>query len=146
MSPTVHLEPGVVRVYASPTTGLIDVGRYPNGTDNAADASSSALRAACYDSVVRPDIIRWKYAKLLSNLGNAVEAVCGPPAQLGPIGDAAVAEGRRVLEAAGIDLAPPDVEARTAAIQASRSEAQLDRAGRVGRAWNGALARSRRTT
>ena len=46
--------------------------------------------------------MRWKYGKLLNNLGNAIEVVCGPAARGGQINQLARAEGRAVLEAAGI--------------------------------------------
>jgi len=47
-------------------------------------------------------VMRWKYAKLLSNLGNAVEAVCGPQAEDGELGAVVRREGEAVLRAAGI--------------------------------------------
>src|SRR2546428_370157 len=36
MLPAAHLEPGVVQASSAPTTGILDVGRYPRGTDGAA--------------------------------------------------------------------------------------------------------------
>ena len=36
------------------------------------EALAAALRASRCESVARPDIMRWKYRKLLNNLGNAV--------------------------------------------------------------------------
>ncbi len=116
MCPAVHLEPGVVRAHAAPITGLLDIGRYPAGLDETAAAIAAVLNAATFDSIVRPDIQRWKYAKLLGNLGNAVEAVCGPSARRGRIGQLVRAEGEQCLEAAGIDIAPPEPPARMATI------------------------------
>nr|WP_277344739.1 ketopantoate reductase C-terminal domain-containing protein [Cellulomonas sp. IC4_254] len=55
----------------------------------------------------------WKYAKLLSNLGNAVEALCGPvrePAAKELLA-ATAAEARAVLAAAGIEPTSPEEEA-----------------------------------
>ena len=31
--PTSHLQPGVVQAWSTPVTGLLDIGRYPSGTD-----------------------------------------------------------------------------------------------------------------
>jgi 2-dehydropantoate 2-reductase len=48
--------------------------------------------------------MRWKYRKLILNLGNAVEAVCGPEAARStPLVRMARAEGEACLQAAGID-------------------------------------------
>jgi 2-dehydropantoate 2-reductase len=103
--PTVHLLPGVVQAYSAPTTGILDVGRYPAGADDLAEAIAAALSASTFSSVAQPDMARWKWGKLLTNLGNAIEAVCGPPARKGPIGDRAYDEGVACLGAAGVDFA-----------------------------------------
>jgi 2-dehydropantoate 2-reductase len=48
--------------------------------------------------------MRWKYGKLLMNLGNAIEAVSGLPARSGPIPALARQEGVACLRAANIDF------------------------------------------
>lgn len=111
MCPTTHLSPGVVQAHSTPTTGILDLGRYPSGIDEAAEAVTAALRASTFSSEAKPDIARWKYAKLLANLGNAVEAVCGPSARPGPIGQRAKVEGVACLRAAGIDFASDEEDA-----------------------------------
>jgi 2-dehydropantoate 2-reductase len=58
-----------------------------------------------FDSSPIADIVRWKWRKLIVNLGNAVEAICGPAARKGVIGQSAAAEGLACLAAAGIDAA-----------------------------------------
>ncbi|MHB8463300.1 MAG: ketopantoate reductase family protein [Acidimicrobiales bacterium] len=105
MCPTTHLVPGVVQASSSPITGILDVGRYPLGSDAIADRIAAALRASTFSSEAVTDIMRWKYAKLVMNLGNAVEAVCGPAARPGSIGQRAKEEGERCLRAAGIAFA-----------------------------------------
>ena len=105
MCPAGHLEPGVVQAYSSPTSGILDLGRYPGGVDDVAAATAVAFRASTFDAEARPDMLRWKYAKLLTNLGNAVEAVCGPEARRGPLTKLAREEGVACLVAAGIDFA-----------------------------------------
>ena len=48
----------------------------------------------------------WKYAKLLSNLGNSVEALCGQVEGLDEAVRPVYEEGAAVLRAAGIDVTP----------------------------------------
>ncbi|HEX2383717.1 MAG TPA: 2-dehydropantoate 2-reductase N-terminal domain-containing protein [Acidimicrobiales bacterium] len=105
MCPTGHLEPGVVEAYSSPVTGLLDIGRYPNGLDATAREVASALEASTFESEPREDIMRWKYQKLVMNLGNAVEAACGPAARGSDIARLALREALACFAAAGIDFA-----------------------------------------
>jgi 2-dehydropantoate 2-reductase len=102
MCPAVHLEPGVVDASSTPVSGLLDIGRYPDGVDTTAEQISEALQASTFHSVPRPDIMRWKYGKLLNNLANAVDALCGPAARVGDTGARARAEAVVVLDTAGI--------------------------------------------
>jgi 2-dehydropantoate 2-reductase len=110
MVPTSHLEPGVVQAYGGSLSGIIDVGRYPSGVDERCHDVAAALGGSRFASQPRPDIMRFKYAKLLANLANAVEAICAP----GPGVEAIVArarnEGRTVLDAAGIEFVAEEVD------------------------------------
>jgi 2-dehydropantoate 2-reductase len=99
--PATHLAPGVVESESATVPGLLDIGRYPAGTDDCSAALAEAFREAGFESIERPDIMRWKYRKLLTNLGNAVEAVCRPPGRT-EIRRMALAEGEACLAAAGI--------------------------------------------
>ncbi|MEU7827125.1 2-dehydropantoate 2-reductase N-terminal domain-containing protein [Catellatospora sp. NPDC049133] len=108
MSPTTHLTPGVVRADCHPVPGLLDVGRFPSGVDATAESIAAALRKAGYESVPRPDIMRWKYGKLLRNVGNAVDAVCGRADGVREIVGRIRAEAEAVLDAAGIAYTPED--------------------------------------
>ena len=60
---------------------------------------------AGYSSISVPDIARWKYAKLITNLGNAVEAVCGPSVRGGALTERLQDEARTILDRLGIDYA-----------------------------------------
>jgi len=111
MCPTLHLEPGVVVAYASPVAAILDIGRYPGGTDDTAVAVADAFESSTIVSEVRPDIMRWKWAKLLLNLGNAIEAVCGQEARFSALGQMVRAEGEAVLNAAGIDFVTAEQDA-----------------------------------
>jgi 2-dehydropantoate 2-reductase len=102
MSPTTHLAPGVVQANSAPVTGLLDIGRWPAGTDEVTTSIAEALRSATYHSEPRPDIPRWKWGKLILNLFNAIEAVCGPAARAGELGRRIHAEALTCLEVAEI--------------------------------------------
>ncbi|HTP19275.1 MAG TPA: 2-dehydropantoate 2-reductase [Solirubrobacteraceae bacterium] len=120
MSPTAHLEPGIVQAYGTRGTGVIDVGRYPSGLDALSEEITTALGASDFSSMARPDIMRFKYAKLLSNLGNAVDAICEPGPDADELNQVAREEGTAVLGAAGIEFVAPevnDVEARWARLE-----------------------------
>ena len=89
----------------------IDVGRFPHGVDARSDAIAAAFAASTFESVPRPDIMRWKYGKLLNNLGNAVDALCGPDPEARPLQRRAREEGAECLAAAGIDAVTPEEDA-----------------------------------
>jgi 2-dehydropantoate 2-reductase len=105
MLPAEHLEPGVIAASSAPVSGLLDIGRYPGGDDDTANSVAAALSGATFESVPRPDIMRWKYRKLLMNLANSVEALCAPGDDAIELGRIARREGSAVLRAAGIDVA-----------------------------------------
>ncbi len=103
--PTSHLQPGVVQAWSTPVTGLLDIGRYPTGIDQVSERVAADFRAATFSSNSVENVRRWKNRKLLTNLGNAIEAVCGPQHRHGPLGGMLLAEGEAVLSAAGLDCA-----------------------------------------
>jgi 2-dehydropantoate 2-reductase len=105
MCPASQLRPGVVQIHSAPVSGMLDLGRYPSGIDDTGRAIARTIDATPFQSVARGDIMRWKYRKLLMNLANAVEALCGPDGRFSPVAEAARREGAEVLEAAGIDVA-----------------------------------------
>lgn len=125
MCPAVHLEPGVVEANAAPIAGILDVGCYPAGCDDHTDELAAAFAASTFVSEPRPDIMRWKYAKLVNNLGNAVDALCGRvPGN--DLARRARAEANACLDAAGIDRASheEDTERRGDIIRWGGPEAQ----------------------
>lgn len=111
--PCDFLTPGVVQVWSTPKSGTLHVGRYPSGTSPLAEAVSAAFRRSSFHSDVKPDIMAWKYRKLLSNLGNAIEALCGAEARGAGSGlmERARAEAIECLDAAGIAFIADDSEA-----------------------------------
>jgi 2-dehydropantoate 2-reductase len=111
MCPAAHLEPGTVRAYSSPTIGILDLGRYPSGADEVAKGIAAAFQASGFSSEVRTDIMRWKYRKLLSNLTNAIEAICGSGTRRGSLAAMVTREGEMCLRAAGIEFASVEEDA-----------------------------------
>jgi 2-dehydropantoate 2-reductase len=104
MMPATHMEPGEAVAHSAPTTGILDLGRYPSGVDDVAAEIAAALSDATFSSQPLVDVMRWKYRKLVLNLGNAVEAVCGPSSS-SQLSRLVRHEGEAALHAAGIDAA-----------------------------------------
>jgi len=126
--PALHLEPGVVEASESPVTGILDVGRYPHGVDPLGDALAGAFAESTFAAVARPDIMRWKHGKLLNNLSNAIDALCGSGDGVQELRSRARREGIACLEAAGIEYVSADEDA-------ARRGASFE--------WGGAASRSR---
>ena len=105
--PATHLEPGTVEANGAPLAGLLHIGRYPSGAVATARQIGANLTASGFLAPVTADVMRWKYGKLLANLSNATEAVCGHDAWLHAteLRRRVTAEGRAVLDAAGLDYA-----------------------------------------
>jgi 2-dehydropantoate 2-reductase len=108
--PATHVAPGEVAAHGQPLSGLLWVGRYPSGTDGTIERIAADLAASRFLAPVSEDVMRWKYRKLLGNLGNAIEALCGhrfgldgvPDAAARDLRDRVAAEGIAALDAAGI--------------------------------------------
>ena len=79
MLPSTHLDPGSVVVGSSGITGILDVGRAPDGVDELDARVAADLSSASFSSRPATDVLAWKRAKLLRNLGNAIEAACADP-------------------------------------------------------------------
>jgi len=132
-----HLEPGLIEIPFAPLSGLLDLGRYPSGVDEVSEQIAADLNDSTFDSIADPQVMARKYHKLLSNLGNALEATSGSrsgdPAAL-ELWQLAQTEGSRCFEAAGIEVAPPELDAeRQAAMGPLRLVAGHDLSG--GSSW-----------
>lgn len=126
--PADFLEPGVVRVFCEPS-GLVDIGRYPRGVDERAVSVCGDLASAGFDALPREDVMSWKWTKLLVNVTNAVEALCGTPARDGRLGQLARAEAEQVADAAGIALAGEEADRERRRGFIRKSVGGVDRAG-----------------
>ena len=111
--PATHLEPGTVEAQGAPLAGLLHIGRYPSGTGAIATQISADLAGSRFLAPVTAEVMRWKYGKLLANLSNAIEAVCGfRAADAAVLRRRATAEGAAVLDAAGLAYASDDESAQ----------------------------------
>ncbi|WP_421734244.1 ketopantoate reductase family protein [Cellulomonas sp.] len=105
--PATYLEPGRVSAGGTPVPGVLTVGHAaPPPADGAVALTAYArdLVDAGFRAPVATDVMAWKYTKLLTNLANAVEALCGPlrDDDARELAARADAEGRAVLRSAGV--------------------------------------------
>ncbi|MBN1381813.1 MAG: NAD(P)-binding domain-containing protein [Deltaproteobacteria bacterium] len=77
MLPAMHMVPGVVEQNSLPVPGILDAGRYPEGIDATVETICADLRDAGFSAKPDAAAMRLKYTKLLMNLGNAFQVICG---------------------------------------------------------------------
>jgi 2-dehydropantoate 2-reductase len=106
--PGTYLEPGVVLNHATPVGGILDAGCYPNGVDPLITQVTADISQSGFSAKPEPDIMRWKYTKLLANIRNALQAACGLEVKAREFVRALRAETQACYEAAGIAFAPED--------------------------------------
>jgi 2-dehydropantoate 2-reductase len=114
--PAVMLEPGEVIVRAAPLRGVFHIGRYgasgdPDGDARLLDELSRDWEPAGCAITRPPAVMEWKYRKLLTNLGNVLQALLGDASEADDVRKAAEAEARAVLSDAGIAFTE-DAESR----------------------------------
>ena len=133
MMPATYLSPGVVQAWAVPVPGVIDIGSYPDGIGDHAHEIAGELTAAGFTCEVRSTIMRWKRGKLLSNLANGAEALCGPAARSSELATRARAEARACFSAAGLSCTTDTEDAERRTNYQSRPIGMATRAG--GSTW-----------
>jgi 2-dehydropantoate 2-reductase len=104
--PANYTEPGVVDTTSWPMTGVLDLGRYPRGTDALSRAVAAEIATAGFNAEALPEIMRLKYSKLHQNMVNVIQALVPPDAEAGDITKQLRAECEAAFAAAGIDWAP----------------------------------------
>jgi 2-dehydropantoate 2-reductase len=109
--PATFLTPGEVVIEGTPVTGVLHAGRYPDGTDDVVERVCADISGSQMFAEADPAVMRLKYAKLLSNLGNGVQVVTA--ARWGdPDFDAFMrvvrGEALACYQAAGIESAPQE--------------------------------------
>ncbi|MEV4805060.1 2-dehydropantoate 2-reductase N-terminal domain-containing protein [Nonomuraea sp. NPDC049421] len=103
--------PGTIAAHAYPYSGMLHVGRYPQGVDELGEQIVTGLGKHGLVAHASDDVMRWKYLKLLGNLGNAVEALVGHAPGMAELAELARDEARTVLDRAGIAYHTPTEEA-----------------------------------
>lgn len=106
--PATHLEPGLVLHEAKGIGGILDSGCFPAGIDDRVVRVMADLRESGFSAEADPAVMRQKYAKLLNNLGNSLQAVCDAGAAGRDIHRRMIHEALACYEAAGIDCASRD--------------------------------------
>lgn len=101
-----HVEPGVVVANNHPVPGIVDIGRFPAGSDAVDEAVALDLRTAGFSSETSTEIMAWKYRKLVMNAGNGVDATCQPGTAADELIRLAEAEAKSVVQTAGLPLVP----------------------------------------
>jgi 2-dehydropantoate 2-reductase len=104
MSPASYLEPGRVEVFSAPVIGALDVGRWPDLVDETAIEVSNVLVDSDFASIATDEIATLKWGKLLSNVLNALEVLCGPDATSDVLADRVSEEAVACLTAHGVDV------------------------------------------
>lgn len=103
--------PGVIAAGGHPYSGMLHVGRYPQGVDELSEQIVTDLGKRGLVARSWPDVMRWKYGKLLGNLANAAEALIGHVPALTDLAQRARSEAMTVLDRAGIAAVTPEEEA-----------------------------------
>ena len=103
--PAVHLVPGEVVTHASGRGGILDMGCYPGGVDATVTAVTAALERSGFSAEPDAAVMRKKYAKLLMNLVNALQAATDMGSGAQDVLRQLRREALACYEAAGIDCA-----------------------------------------
>ena len=106
--PAHALEAGVVQTHSAKKLGILDAGVYPRGVDPLIETVTAALERANCSARPDPNVMRWKYGKLILNMRNSLFAICARSDEARAIGDLAEKEATACFDAAGIDYSSPD--------------------------------------
>ena len=132
--PAQSLDLGVVQTHSAKTVGILDAGVYPRGTDALIGRLAASLEAANFSAKPDPKVMRWKYAKLISNVRNSLFALTPRSDGAQKIAALAQAEAVACYQAAEIDYASlDDLRQRRGDLMASGLIKGAGRAG--GSSW-----------
>lgn len=101
-TPARYTQVGQIVVGGYPEPGLAVVGAYPQGLGRHAERIAADWRTAGYLAEAQPDILRWKAAKLVSSVRNALDLFAGSPARLHEFGARLAQEVMQVMAAMGV--------------------------------------------
>ena len=103
--PAVFIHPGEVVTHAAGHGGILDTGCFPNGVDPKATQIAQDFARAGFSARPAAQVMRQKYAKLLLNLYNVLQAGLSDVAEAGDIRRQIRTEALACYQAAGIDCA-----------------------------------------
>ena len=103
--PAMFLHPGEVVTHASGHGGILDTGCFPQGLDDTAGMINAHLSNAGFSAVADAAVMRKKYAKLLANLYNVLQAGLTDMNNAKPVQDRLRGEALACFAAADIDCA-----------------------------------------
>ena len=103
--PALYTETGHIVNGSAPHIGIATLGHYPDGCDAVSEEIAHDFRRASFLVQETPQIQRWKRAKLLHNLTNAVDLLDGTTQQRERLREDLVAEAIAVYDACGWEYA-----------------------------------------
>lgn len=106
--PAMHLQPGEVITHAVGRGGVLDCGLFPTGVNELVKNMCVSLEDGGFSARPDTNVMRWKYAKLLTNLVNTAQALLGESGEVANIARAARREAVACYAAHGIDCATVD--------------------------------------
>ncbi|MGO1975493.1 MAG: ketopantoate reductase family protein [Propionibacteriaceae bacterium] len=114
--PSARLAPGEIILRGADPAGVLHLGRVPARLTTAADRAllgrvAEDWTTAGFRVLLPDDVLPWKYSKLLSNLGSAVQALLGTGGD--DITEALRDEARHIYAEAGVSVVP-DAEVQEA--------------------------------
>jgi 2-dehydropantoate 2-reductase len=104
--PATYLEAGSVDNYCSNGPGALRIGPYQGGRHPLCEELAERFSVAGFNAASVEEIMPWKYGKLLTNLGNALEVSCSDWKNAGALYERTLAEGEACLQAADIPYLP----------------------------------------
>lgn len=112
--PAMYLQPGEVASYVKGLAGVLDTGRFPHGSDRLSEEITADFRQSGFGAVADAKVMRKKYAKLLMNVGNAVQAILEESKNVKPIYSAVKQEAKACYTAQRIEYASREEMAKIA--------------------------------
>jgi len=103
--PAMFLNPGEVVTHADGQGGILDTGCYPRGVDEVSEVIVTDFKHAGFSANATPTVMRQKYAKLLLNLVNVMQAGIRDMDNAAELVRDARREALSCFAAAGIDCA-----------------------------------------
>ncbi len=132
--PAMFLKPGEVVCHAQSHSGILDSGCFPHGVDANVQQLTADLSTAGFSAQPQQRVMRQKYAKLLMNLYNILQAGVRDYENTGEIRRMIRTEALACYAAAGIDCATKDeVQARQQGVYRMASIAGYERT--AGSSW-----------